>query len=119
MTPFLFSFAAILAQAAPAPTAQPPNALLNTVLPFLFMGVIFYFALIRPQQKKQRELREMLSAMKTNDRVVTNGGIHGVITGLKDRTVTVRVAEGVKIEFDKSAIVSVSRKDVVADDAAA
>ncbi len=57
--------------------------------------------------------------MKTNDRIVTNGGIHGVVTGLKDRTVTVRVAEGVKIEFDKTAIVSVSRKDVVVDDAAA
>ncbi len=119
MSPFLFSFAATLAQAAPAPAPQGPNALMGTIVPFLFMGVIFYFALIRPQQKKQRELREMINAMKTNDRVVTNGGIHGVITGMKERTVSVRVAEGVKIEFDKSAIVSVSRKDVVVDEPAA
>ena len=119
MSPSLISFAIILAQAAPAPAPQGPNALFGTIVPFLFMGVIFYFALIRPQQKKQRELREMLNALKTNDRVVTNGGIHGVVTGLKDRTITVRVAEGVKIEFDKTAIVSVSRKDVVVDDAAA
>ena len=119
MSPFLFSFAAILAQAAPAPAPQGPNALFGTIVPFLFMGVIFYFALIRPQQKKQREMREMLGSLKNNDRIITNGGIHGIVTGIKDRTVSVRVAEGVKIEFDKSAIVSVSRKDPVVDEAAA
>jgi preprotein translocase subunit YajC len=116
MTPFLFFSAAILAQAAPTPAPQGPNAIFGTIVPFLFMGVIFYFALIRPQQKKQREMRAMLSALKPNDRIVTNGGIHGVVTGLKDRTVSVRVADGVKIEFDKSAIVSVSRKDAVIDE---
>lgn len=110
-SPLLFSFATALAQASPAPTQQGPNALMGTIVPFLFMGVIFYFALIRPQQKKQREMREMINSLKNNDRIITNGGIHGVVTGIKDRTVSVRVAEGVKIEFDKSAIVSVSRKD--------
>ena len=116
MSPLLLSLS-VLAQAAPSPQ-QGPNALLGTIVPFLFMGIIFYFALIRPQQKKQRETREMINSLKNNDRIITNGGIHGVVSGIKDRTVSVRVAEGVKIEFDKSAIVAVTRKDS-AEDAAA
>lgn len=112
MTPLLFSFAAILAQAAPAPGVPTgPNSMLGTIVPFLFMGVIFYFALIRPQQKRQRDMQAMISALKTNDRVITNGGIHAVVTGVKDKTVTLRIADGVKIEVEKSAVVSVTRKD--------
>lgn len=120
MTPFLFSFAAILAQAAPAPAAPTgPSSMLGTIVPFLFMGVIFYFALIRPQQKRQREMQSMISALKTNDRIITNGGIHAVVTGVKDKSITVRIAEGVKIEIEKSAVVSVSRKDAAEPEVAA
>jgi preprotein translocase subunit YajC len=116
MSPLLHSLAA-LAQAAPAPQ-QAPNQTMALFMPLLFMGVIFYFALIRPQQKKQRETRDMINSLKNNDRVVTNGGIHGVVTGIKDRTVSLRVAEGVKIEFDKTAIVAVTRRDAAVDEAA-
>lgn len=112
MTPFLFSFAAILAQAAPATNGQPPpNPILSTLPMILGMIVIFYFLLIRPQQKQRREAQAMMSAVKTNDRIVTSGGIHAVVTGVKDRTLTVRIAEGVKIEIEKSSVASVVRKD--------
>ena len=113
MTPVLFSFAAILAQAAPAAPngAPPPNPILGTLPMIIGMIVIFYFLLIRPQQKQRREAAAMMSAIKTNDRIVTSGGIHAVVTGVKDRTLTVRIADGVKIEIEKSSVATVTRKD--------
>lgn len=98
----------ILAQAAaPDPGSAPaPNPLMQFV-PLIFIFVIFYFLLIRPQQKRQKEHQALVSALKTGDNVVTNAGIHGVITNVKDKTVVVRIADNVKVEFDRSAIVSV------------
>lgn len=95
---------------ADAPAA--PNPLLQ-FLPLVFIFVIFYFLLIRPQQKRQKEHQKLITAIQTGDRVVTNAGIHGTITNLKDKTVIVRVADNVKIEFDRSAIVSVTKSDEV------
>ncbi len=73
----------------------------------VLMIVVFYFLLIRPQQKKAKEQAKLVAALETGDRVVTNAGIHGVITNLKDRSVLVRVADNVKIEFDRGSIVTV------------
>ncbi len=75
-------------------------------LPLVFIFVIFYFLLIRPQQKKAKEQAKLVASLQTGDRVVTNAGIHGVITNVKDRTVIVRVADNVKIEFDRGSIVT-------------
>ncbi len=120
MSPFLSSVYFFLAQAgaaSPVPTGaaapgQPaPQSMLGGLVPFLFMGVIFYFVLIRPQQKKAKELRALLDSIQQNDRVITNGGIHGVVTQVKERTVIIRVWEGVKMEFEKSAITTVSKRD--------
>jgi preprotein translocase subunit YajC len=119
MTSLLFSFAVILAQAVPAPTGTPPNPILGSLPMIIGMIVIFYFIGIRPQQKQRKELQTMIGSLKTNDRIVTNGGIHGVVTGIKDRTLSVRVAEGVKIEIEKSAVVTVSRKEGADEPAAA
>ena len=96
-------------QAAAAPGGAPQPDLLQTLLPFLFMGVIFYFLLIRPQQKRQKQHRELLTGLKTGDRVVTSSGIHGLIANVKDTTFLLKVADNVKIEIDKSSITGVER----------
>jgi len=97
---------------AQTPTQGQPE-LLSTLLPFLFMGVIFYFMLIRPQQKKQKQHQQLLASLKSGDKVVTNGGIHGLISNVKDSTILLRVAENVKIEIDKSAIAGIERSSEV------
>jgi preprotein translocase subunit YajC len=65
---------------------------------------IFYFLMIRPQQKQKQERERMLSAVKRGDRVVTTSGLHGTVTGLSEHTVTLRVSDQVKLEFDRAAI---------------
>ncbi len=96
----------LFAQAAPG--APAPNPLLQ-FMPLVFIFVIFYFLLIRPQQKKQKEHQKLITSLQSGDRVVTNAGIHGTITNVKDRTVIVRVADNVKIEFDRGSVVTVLR----------
>ena len=100
----------ILFLAQQQPTTQGgPASMVIQLLPFVFMFVIFYFLLIRPQQRRQKEHRALLANLKTGDKVVTSGGIHGLIANVKDTTFLVKVADNVKIEVDKSAIASVSK----------
>ncbi len=98
-----------LAQAAPAPGAPPQPNVFSSLLPFVFMIVIFYFLMIRPQQKRQKDHQRLLSALKAGDKVVTSAGIHGLIANVKESTVLLKVADNVKIEVDKSAISNVTR----------
>jgi preprotein translocase subunit YajC len=79
------------------------------LLPFAFIFIIFYFLLIRPQQKRQKEHQNLLSNLKTGDKVITSSGIHGLIANVKDTTFLVKIADNVKIEVDKNAIASVSK----------
>ena len=95
----------ILAQAA-AP-GQPPQNLLVTMMPLVFIFVIFYFLLIRLQQKKQKDHEKLVQAVKTGDQVVTSAGIHGTVSNVKDKTVIVKIADNVKVEFDRGAIATV------------
>jgi preprotein translocase subunit YajC len=71
---------------------------------------IFYFVLIRPQQKKQKELQKTIEALKKGDRVMTNGGIFGTVVGFKDNVLVLKIAEEVKIEILKTAVASVISK---------
>jgi preprotein translocase subunit YajC len=73
--------------------------------------VMFYFLLIRPQQKQRKEQENRINSMQPGDRVVTAGGVHGLIHNIKDRTVVVKVAEGTMIEFEKGSIASVIKKE--------
>ena len=109
----MISIILFLAQQAPPPGAQP--SMLTTLLPFLFMGVIFYFMLIRPQQKRQKQHQQLLAALKTGDKVVTASGIHGMIANVKERTFLLKVADNVKIEIDKSAIAGVEQQSQASD----
>ena len=99
----------ILAQAAPVAQTQP-NVLMS-MLPLVFIFIIFYFLLIRPQQKKAKDHAKLIEAVKTGDQVVTNAGIHGTVSNVKDKTIIVKVADNVKIEFDRAAVVTVERSD--------
>ncbi|MBF0384686.1 MAG: preprotein translocase subunit YajC [Candidatus Omnitrophica bacterium] len=69
--------------------------------------LIFYFIYIRPEKKRQQEIQQMKNNLKKNDQVISLGGIHGVVSLVKDKTVVVRVDDNVKIEFEKDSIVSV------------
>lgn len=74
-------------------------------LPLLLILVIFYFLLIRPVRQRQKRHQELLDSLKNGDKVVTQGGIRGTVVGIGDEVVHVRVAQDVKIEVNKSAVV--------------
>jgi len=99
-----------LAQAAGG-NAAPQQSPLGMLIPFACIAVIFYFLIIRPQAKRQKEQEFMVKSLKTGDKVITNGGIHGLISNVKDNTVILKVADNVKIEVDKVAIVTVSKRE--------
>jgi len=76
-----------------------------SVLPLMIgMFAIMYFLIIRPQQKQKRERENLLRAIKKGDRVVTSGGLYGTVVGLSEHTVTLKVADQVKLDFERSAI---------------
>ena len=77
------------------------------LLSIVLIFVIFYFFIIMPQNKKQKETEKMIAALKKGDKVITIGGIHGVVTSTKEKTVIVKVDDSTKIEFSRSAISSV------------
>ena len=84
------------------------DSMLRLAPPMLAMGVIFYFLIIRPQNKRQNDLKTLVSALKTGDKVVTTGGIHGIIANVKEgSTLLLKVADNVKIEINKDAIANV------------
>ena len=87
--------------------AAQQGGIISMVLPIALIFVIFYVFIIRPQNKKQKETQKMIDALKKGDKVVTIGGIHGVISSVKDQTVIVKVDDDAKIEFTRSAIASV------------
>lgn len=73
-------------------------------IPLILMFAIFYFLLIRPQQKKNKQHREMIASLKKGDRVVSNGGLHGVITGISDDVVTMEIAPKVRVKVSRGSI---------------
>jgi len=125
----LVPFSLILADApaAPAPVAAPPPGTppapgttqqpaaapqaggcaqggIGGFVPFILIFAVFYFMLIRPQQKKQRETQDWLKNLKKDDEVVTSGGVIGRITGISDQTVTLEVQEKVRLKVLRSAV---------------
>lgn len=79
------------------------------MLPLVVMFAIFYFLLIRPQQKKAKEHRALLDGLKKGDRVVTAGGMHGMLSALDDQVVTLELAPGVNVRISKGFIASVNK----------
>ncbi len=101
----------ILAQAQnAAPQAVPGGGIGSFFVPLIFIFVIMYFVMIRPQKKRQQQQQNLIASLKTGDRVVTNAGIHGLISNVKENTVLVKVADNVKIEMEKSAVTNVLKE---------
>ncbi|MEA2781560.1 MAG: preprotein translocase subunit YajC [Rhodospirillaceae bacterium] len=93
------------AQAAAGAAEQSPFGMLGSILPFALIFVVFYFLLFRPQQKKMKDHRAMISAVKRGDRVVTSGGIIGVVTKVvDDNELQIEIAEGVRVRALRSSI---------------
>jgi len=101
----------LLAQAQPAAPPPTPFGGIGTFVPFIFIFVIMYFLMIRPQRKRQQEQQRLISALKTGDKIVTNAGIHGLIANVKETTVMLKIADNVKIEVEKSAITNVVKSE--------
>ncbi|MFH0758795.1 MAG: preprotein translocase subunit YajC [Bacteroidota bacterium] len=95
---FLFQ---VLAAGAPA---KPGGAGMQSLIFLLLIIVVFYFFMIRPQVKKQKEATNFRNALKKGDKVATTGGIYGKITDVKDRTVTLEIADNVLVKVDKTAV---------------
>ena len=79
-------------------------------VPLILMFAIFYFLLIRPQQKKAKQHREVLGALKKGDKVISSGGLHGLVTGLTDDVVTMEIAPKVRVKVSRSSISGVTNK---------
>ena len=90
------------------PQTPQVNPLIN-LFPLILIFVIFYFLLIRPQKSKEKEHQKMLTNLNKNDEVVTSGGIHGTIVNVKDKTVTLRIDDNVKMEIEKNAVAFVKK----------
>jgi len=106
-TTMLSSLSLLAAEGTDVP---PPNALMQ-FFPFIIIFVLFYFLLIRPQKKRQQQMQAQMNALKTGDKVITAGGIHGLVTNVKDKSATLKIADNVKVEFEKTSIVQVVKKD--------
>ncbi|MDR2739400.1 MAG: preprotein translocase subunit YajC [Treponema sp.] len=104
MNSFIFS---LLLGAPQGAEGGGAGSMISTFIPFILIIGIFYFLIIRPQNKKQKETQRMLGAIKKGDKIVTIGGVHGVIQNVKDSSVVVKVDENTKIEFSRSSIASV------------
>ena len=89
---------------------MPGGGIGSFFVPLIFIIIIMYFVMIRPQKKRQEQQQKLIGNLKTGDRVVTNAGIHGLISNVKETTVLVKVADNVKIEIDKSAITNVLKE---------
>jgi preprotein translocase subunit YajC len=84
-------------------------AAFQQIIPLVFMFAIFYFLLIRPQQKKAKEHKALLEAMKKGDNVVTAGGVHGKVTAVENELVTLEIANNVNIKITKSYIAAIKK----------
>ena len=103
----------ILAMAGPAgagPGGQPQQSPVFMIGWLVLMMAVFYFILIRPQQRREKERRALIAAVKTGDHIVFSGGLMGVVANVKDKTLVVKIADNVKIEVARYAVSQVLEK---------
>lgn len=101
----------IWAMGSPQPGTQPQGMGLGAFVPMILIFAIFYFMLIRPQQRREKERRAMIANLKAGDRVVFAGGILGVITNVKDNILTIKVADNVKLDVTRWSVTQLLNKD--------
>ncbi len=79
------------------------------LFPLALIFIVFYFLLIRPQKQKEKQHQKILEGISKNDEIVTSGGIHGTIVAVKDKTVTLRIDDNVKMEIEKSSVAYIKK----------
>ena len=99
---------ALLMQDVP-PSAPAGGSLVGMLVPMGLIFVIFYFLLIRPANKKQKAVQSMLESLKNGDKVITTGGILGVVAGITDEVIHLKVAQNVKIEISRNAVAALQK----------
>lgn len=102
-----------------AGAAGGAGSMASTIIMFVLIIGVFYFMIIRPQKKRDKEAKDMLAALKKGDKIVTIGGIRGTVAAVKDLTVIVKVDDNARIEFSKSAISQVLNATQIANEKAA
>jgi len=101
------------AQTAPAAAGGDVQSSLMNMLPLVLMFVVLYFVMIRPQMRKQKEVKAMIDALVKGDEVVTVGGMLGKITKLSDNALGLEVANGVEVQIQRNAVVQVLPKGTI------
>ncbi|MBC8125618.1 MAG: preprotein translocase subunit YajC [Gloeobacteraceae cyanobacterium ES-bin-144] len=104
----------LLASTVLAETAPAGGLLANPMVMMGLMVVMFYFLLIRPQQIQRKQQAARIAALQSGDKIVTSAGIHGIVHNVKEHTVVIKIAEGTMVEFDKSAVAIVHKKETAA-----
>lgn len=89
------------------PSSGEGPGLMSNVILFGSIILIFYFMIIRPQQKRAKERQKLIDSMKKGDKVITSGGMYGTIAGLDEKTVLVEIADKIKVKLDRSAIATI------------
>ncbi len=88
-----------------------PQNILVQFAPIIIIGVIFYLLIFMPMRRRQKKLELMIGALKTGDKVITNSGIYGVVAGVKDKTLILKIADQVKIEISRNAVAGLQSPD--------
>jgi preprotein translocase subunit YajC len=105
-------FNSIIAMAPPQ-QGQGGGEIYSTLIMFGLIIAIFYFMIIRPQQKRQKEREALLGQIKKGDKIITAGGIHGDVIGVEDKTLLIEIAEKVKVKIERSSISVVNKQGEV------
>ncbi len=99
-----------IAMAPPPQGGDAGSSLVSTLIMFALIIGIFYFLILRPQQKRQKDRQKLLDAVKKGDKVITAGGLHATVAGLDEKTVLLQVADNVKMKYERSAIATIIRE---------
>jgi preprotein translocase subunit YajC len=100
---------AVLAMGSPTQPGQQPPPAWTSIAPLVLLVVVFYFALIRPQQKRQKQHAELLKNIRPGDKIVTSGGVVATVVTVKEKTVTIRSADS-KFEITKSSVAEITER---------
>jgi preprotein translocase subunit YajC len=95
---------------APPQGGSGEGGLMSTLIMFALIIGIFYFLILRPQQKRQKEREKLLESVKKGDKVITTGGLHGTVAGLDEKTLLIQVADTVKMKFERSAVTTIVKE---------
>jgi len=95
---------------APPQGGSGDGGLMSTIIMFALIIGIFYFLILRPQQKRQKEREKLLESVKKGDKVITSGGLHGTVAGIDEKTLLIQVSENVKMKFERSAVTTIVKE---------